>query len=77
VLLQFTKLTMAVFCCNGQPVEREGQKTATVSVVVRKMENDGASGQGCRSTHWRRRRGARGGFSAFLCPILAAAATIP
>jgi len=76
-LLQFTKLTMPVFRCNGHPVEGESQKTATVSVVVRKTDNDGASGQGRRSTHWRRRRGARGGFSAFLCPILAAAATIP
>ena len=43
-LLQFTELTLLVFCCRFQPVEGEGQETATVLVVVRKMESNGAPG---------------------------------
>src|SRR5262245_37589232 len=43
-LLQFTEATLLVFCCNVQPVEGEGQKTATVFVVVRAIESNGAPG---------------------------------
>jgi len=43
-LLQFTELTLFVFCCNVQPVEGDGQVTATVFVVVRTMDNNGAPG---------------------------------
>ena len=44
MLLQFTELTLLVFCCNTKPVESEGQKTATVFVAVRAMESNGAPG---------------------------------
>src|ERR1044071_350451 len=43
-LLQFTELTLLVFCCNTKPVEGEGQETATVFVGVRAMESNGAPG---------------------------------
>ncbi len=43
-LLQFTEPTLLVFCCNTKPGEGDGQKTATVLVVVRAMESNGASG---------------------------------
>jgi hypothetical protein len=33
-----------MFCCRFQPVEGEGQKTATVFVVVWAMESNGAPG---------------------------------
>ena len=44
MLLQFTELTLLVFCCNVQPVEGDGQETATVFVVVRVMVSVGAPG---------------------------------
>ena len=43
-LLQFTELTLLVFCCNTKSVEGDGQNTATVFVVVRAMESNGAPG---------------------------------
>jgi len=42
-LLQFTELTLLVFCCRVQPVEGERQETATVLVVVRRMESRDAA----------------------------------
>ena len=44
MLLQFTDPMPLVFCCNRKPVEGDGQKTATVFVVVRAMESNGAPG---------------------------------
>ena len=43
-LLQFTDATPFVFTCKLEPVEGEGQNTATVFVVVRAMESNGAPG---------------------------------
>ncbi len=43
-LLQFTELMLLVFCCKVQPVEGDGQVTATVFVAVRVMESSGAPG---------------------------------
>ena len=45
-LLQFSELTLLVFCCRFQPVEGDGQETATVLVVVWKTDNQGAPGVG-------------------------------
>jgi hypothetical protein len=43
-LLQFAELTLLVFCCNVQPIEGDDHMTATVLVVVRKMESRGLAG---------------------------------
>ena len=49
-LLQFTELTLLVFCCSVQPVEGDGQETATVLVVVSKMESSRATGVSAATT---------------------------
>ena len=42
-VLQLVELTLLVFCSKIHPVEGDGQKTATVLVVVWKIESDGAA----------------------------------